>query len=66
MKRKLSLSVDDINLVRSQLGFDTYDVTPSEPLEEKKEQVVQNEPENKIGCFVSIVAKVLGVIKKAL
>ena len=39
MKRKLSLSVDDINLVRSQLGFDTYDVTPSEPLEEKKEQV---------------------------
>jgi hypothetical protein len=66
MKRKLSLSVDDINLVRSQLGFDTYDVTPSESLEEKKEQVVQNEPKNKKGGFVSKVAKVLGVIKKAL
>jgi hypothetical protein len=66
MKRKLSLSVDDINLVRSQLGFDTYDVTPSEPLEEKKEQEVQNEPENKKGGFVSKVAKVLGVIKKHL
>ena len=66
MKRKLSLSVDDINLVRSQLGFDTYDVTPSEPLEEKKEQEVQNEPKNKKGGFASKVAKVLGVIKKAL
>ena len=66
MKRKLNLSVDDINLVRSQLGFDTYDVTPSEPLEEKKEQVEQNEPNNNKGGFVVKVAKVLSVIKKAL
>ena len=34
--------------------------------QEKKEQEVQNEPKNKKGGFASKVAKVLGVIKKAL
>lgn len=65
MKRKLNLSVEDINLVRAQLGFDTYDVTPEADVESSIE-TSQNEPKQQKSSFKGKVKNILCVIKNAL
>ncbi len=57
MKRKLNVSVQDINEVRSQLGYDTYEVNVEQPSSEVDEPKQKGDFKEKCRSFLASAKK---------
>ena len=57
MMRKLNISIQDVNEVRSQLGYDTYEINVEQPSSEVDEPKQKGNFKEKCRGFLASVKK---------